>query len=404
MIARRLLLAGLAVAALVPAACSDGGPGEGEARLEVDGRAVVERRGGARDVVDGSTELHQGDRVEITDGVGRMELRRGTRMELRAGLDDAANSQVVMGSTPELEAGDLLVSAPAGAEVAAAGSTLTVAGGAARVSRALGVGVAAYDALVEIDSAGVERSVPALRQMQVPALGRPPLKPRPLVYDAGDPWDRRFLGRAMELGDRLTAMARGYTDNLAAGEGRTPGFFRLVLPGLEDEADFGADLLDIDRPPGETLIGAAISDLSRRGTFRDRWQSVFGFHDEGAAWGLVALDQAVSATPLLGTVEQALSASPLGFASPPISRSPSTTPASSSPAGAAPPSGGSSSSGPSSPTPTSAPSSPVTTAPPPPVVSPVPPPPEPVAPILEPVVEPVTEVVTGLLGGLLGLP
>ena len=404
---RRLLAIGLAVAALVPTACSDGGPGEGEARLEVDGRAIVERRDGDKDVVDGSTDLHKGDRVEITDGVGRMELAQGTRMELRAGLDDAANSQLVMGTTPELEAGDLLVEAPQDTEVAAAGSTLAVERGAARVSRALGVGVAVYDATVHIDSAGVERAVPALRQMQVPALGRPPAKPRPLVYDAGDPWDRRFLGSAMALGDRLTAMARGYTDNLAPGEGRTPGFFRLVLPGLEDETDFGADLLDLDRAPGETLVGAAISDLGRRGSFRDRWQSVFGFHDEGAAWGLVALDQAVDGEPLLGTVEEALSASPLGFAAPPVVGSSAAVP----PGNAAVPSG--SSSTPVTPT-TSTPS---TTAPPAPVPVPAPPalppilpplvpdtPPTPVAPVLQPLIDPVTEIVSGLLGGLLGAP
>jgi hypothetical protein len=396
-IPRRLLAAGLAVAALVPTACSDGGPGEGEARLEVDGRAIVERHGGDKDVVDDATDLHKGDRVEITEGVARMELRRGTRMELRAGLGDAANSQLVMGTTPELEAGELLVEAPDASRVSAAGSTLAIEEGSARVTRALGVGVAVYDAVVEIDSAGVERSVPALRQMQVPALGRPPLKPRPLVYDAADPWDRRFLGSAMALGDRLTAMARGYTDNLAPGEGRTPGFFRLVLPGLDDETDFGADLDDVERAPGETLVGAAISDLGRRGSFRDRWASVFGFHDEGAAWGLVALDQAVEGDPLLGTVEQALSASPLGFAASPVATV--TAPAVTAP-GSGPPSPGSS--GPTPTTPTTAPTSPSTAPPSQPPALPLLPEPPP-TPVLESVVDPVTEVVTGLLGGLLGV-
>ena len=39
------------------AACSDDGPGEGEARLEVDGQATVERADGDRETVDDSTDL-----------------------------------------------------------------------------------------------------------------------------------------------------------------------------------------------------------------------------------------------------------------------------------------------------------------------------------------------------------
>lgn len=397
---RRLLVAVLAVAALAPAACSDDGPGEGEARLEVDGRAIVERRDGDQDEVRGGTDLHEGDRVELVEGVGRMVLHGGTRMELRAGLGDAADSLLQMGRTPELEAGDLLVSAPDEAEVVAAGTSLVIEGGAARVSRALGVGVGAYDADVHLDSAGQEREVPGLREMQVPALGRPPQEPRPLTYEAEDPWDRRFLGEAMELGLRLEAIADGYTQNLDPGEGRTPGFFRLVLPGLEDEDEFGVDLIDTDRAPGETLVGAAITELGRRGRFAERWQSVFGFRDEGAAWGLVALDQEVSGTPLLGTIEEAIGASPLTFVDAPVALGPTT------PTTATPGSPGSPGS-PSSPT-TTAPSSPTTTSPLSPPTTPAPTLPEdPITPtlepVLEPVVQPVTDLVNDLVGGLLGL-
>jgi hypothetical protein len=257
----------------------------------------------------------------------------------------------------------------------------------AQVSRSLGMGVAAYDAEVLLDSAGQERTVPALREMRVPALGRPPQAPRPLAYDNNDPWDRRFLGSAIELGDRLEALADGYTQNLREGEGRTPGFFRLVLPGLDDEPDFDADLIDLARPPGETLIGAAITDLGRRGRFTERWHSVFAFKDAGARWGLVALDQAVSGAPLLGAIEQAVSSSPLAFVEPtspatvasppPTATTPTTTPSS------------------TTSTPTTAPPS---TSPPPPVDLPD----EPLTPALEPVVDPVSEAVTGIVNGLLG--
>ena len=401
MSAPRWVLAALAVAALAPVGCSDGGPGEGEARLAVDGRAVVERADGQRDVVHDDADLGPGDRVELVEGTGTLALKGGTRLELRAGVADAAASMVRMAKVPEVEAGDVLVSTPGKATLRAAGTTFVVDDGAAQVSRALGVGVAVYDAEVRLDSAGQERAVPALREMRVPALGRPPQVPKPLAYDDHDPWDRRFLGAAIDLGDRLEALAQGYTSNLRPGEGRSVGFFRMVLPGLDGEPRFSADLIDLDRPPGETLVGAAITDMGRRGDFAERWESVFRFRDQGARWGLVALDQAVSGEPLLGAIEDAVSASPLEFALPPTSPS-------SSPTATPPPATGE---GQGTAPPTTVAPSPTTTGAPPPTTTPTTPPPlapltpspsEPLTPALEPVVEPATELITGLVDGLLG--
>src|SRR5688500_20294480 len=105
MIARRALVAAIALAAFAPAGCSDDGPGEGEARLEVDGKALVERRDGEREVIDGSTDVGPGDRVEVTEGVATMALRGGSRFELRAGSGDAGDSVRVMGEVAVLEAG-----------------------------------------------------------------------------------------------------------------------------------------------------------------------------------------------------------------------------------------------------------------------------------------------------------
>jgi hypothetical protein len=395
---RFLVATGLALAVLVPAACSDDGPGEGEARLEVapEGEAVVQRAG-ERTMVVGGSDLQPGDRVQVTEGLARLELSDGVRMELRAGAGDADNSVLVMGEVPVLEAGDVLVAAPEAMTVEAAGTSVEITRGAAQVSRRLGMGVSAYDATVELDSAGLTREVPALRQMQVPALGRPrPL--RPLEYDEQDGWDRRYLGEAIELGERLERLANGYTENLDLdpNEGRTVGFFKIVLPGLDEEPAFDEELLTQigDLPPGETLIGAAISDLGDSGSFDERWRSVFGFREEGAEWGLVALDQDVSGSPLVGAIEQAIGLSPLSFdapvAAPPViapatrAVEPTTTTAR-----------------PSSTATTTAP--PTTTPPdgePPPTTAP---PLVPIAPTLEPIVEPVTDLLTGLLDGLLGV-
>ncbi len=342
--------------------------------------------------------------MELTEGVGLLQLRDGVRMEMRSGADDTDNSVLVMNVVPELEAGDLLVAAPGRTEVEAAGTKVQVSSGAAQVSRRLGMGVAAYDAAVLIDSAGEQRPVPALREMQVPALGRPPQAPRPVVYDDRDAWDRRYLGAAIELGTTLEALATGYTSNLDPQEGRTPGFFRIVLPGLDDEPEFGGDLLEAvrattERPPGETLVGAAISELGRNDTFAQRWSEVFTFRDQGAAWGIVALDQAVSATPLLGTVEEAIGSSPLTFidelAAPPTPGA-VPPPVTTVPPQSAPPPSTPTTRPPQSPSPTDPPpTSPPTTDPPPTEVPEVP-------PALEPVVNPVTDIVGDLVGGLLG--
>ncbi|MGV3758762.1 MAG: hypothetical protein ACO1PW_04360 [Actinomycetota bacterium] len=392
------------------AACSEDGPGDGEARLEVDGEAVVTRADGEHDVVTDRADIRSGDRVEVVEGSATMALAGGHRLELRAGHGDDAATVVLMGEVPELEAGDLLVATPERTRVRAAGTDVEVHAGAAKVSRSLGMGVASYDGEVLVDSAGQERTVPALRAVLVPSLGSPqPLRPAVCqdgaatitacpAYDPTDAWDRRYLGDAMELGERLESIADAYTSTLQPGEGRTPGFFRLVLPGLDDEADFTAELLDTTRAPGDTLVGAAIAELGDRGPFEDRWRSVFGFRDEGAEWGLVALDQAVSRTPLLGTVTDAISASPLAFAPTTTSTPPTTAPGG--PEGGPP-------AGPTSPTvapsgPTTTPPAPTTAPPsnPPPTTSPPTVPESPLTPILDPVVDPVVDLTGDLLDGL----
>jgi hypothetical protein len=378
----------VAAVALGPvAACHDDGPKAGEARLRVDGQADLVRQGGGHEVVTDRADVRVGDEVRLTKGTGTLTLKGGAKLELRGGLDGAAASQVVMGPKPVVKAGDVLVTAPEGQTVSAVGTDLQVTDGSARVSSGVGLDVAAYDGDVALDSGGQHRTVPALREMQVPALGLPPESPHPLAYRPSDPWDRRFLSDAIELGQRLEAIAAGYTSNLSRGEGRTVAFYEQVLPGLEDEPTFTADLLDPGRPAGDTLVGAAISELGRRGTFVERWHSVFAFHDEGAAWGLVALDQGVDRAPLLGTVNEAVQGSPLAIGPPPTR--PEVPPA-----GAVttvtPPSSG------SGPPPTTSTTRPPTTT------TTQPPPDDGGNGLLNPVLDPVTNLLSGVLKALLG--
>jgi hypothetical protein len=406
-----LLLAALLGAPL--AACSDDGPGEGEARLEVDGVATVTRADGDQERVDDSTDLSPGDRVRVDEGVGLMRLHGGTTFELRAALDGSdADTEVVMGERPELEAGDLLVTTPGTAALEADGTDVDVIEGAARVSRAFGMSVSAYDADVELDSAGATAEVRALRRMTVPDLGQIPTNQRPVAYDEGDPWDVRHLGAAIGLGRDLERLADDlFTNVLPQGSGRTPGFFRLVLPELEDEAEFEGTLLG-RRDPRDTFIGAAITVEGDRGDFLERWRDVFDFRDQGAEWGIVVLDQDVEPDPLRGTIEEAFNAQFEEVVQGPVAVPPDTggddggttggdgggTDGTGTDGGATDGTGGTTDGGDGSLTPTTEP--PTT-----PTVPPLLPPPPEEEPEpteeLEPVVEPVVDIVEDLLGGLL---
>jgi hypothetical protein len=162
-----------------------------------------------------------------------------------------------------------------------------------------------------------------------------------------------------------------------------------VLPGLSDEPEFTVNLLAPGRPAGETLVGAALADLGDRGTFGERWRSVFGFRDAGAAWGLVALDQGVDRAPLLGAITQAVDSSPITIAGEGPGRAGSTTSttAASSSSATTVPRGGDTRGGSGSPTTST--------------TLPTPRPPSTPGP-LDPLLDPLTSLLTGLIDGLLG--
>ncbi|MGH9187044.1 MAG: hypothetical protein ACRD0U_14680 [Acidimicrobiales bacterium] len=311
-----------------------------EARLTVDGVARVIHPAGTTDDVTGTQVVRDGDVVVADRGSFVLELASGTRFEGRARPGDTATS-VRLGPTSELMAGDLLVAARRGADVEAAGTTLrlsrsTSGESAARISRTLAVSAGTYRGSLTLDSAGQERAVPALRSMQVAVLGRPPARPAPLELDPTDSWDQRFLGEAITLTQRLDSLSAAYTATLAPTEGRTAGFYSAVLPALADDTEFTQDLIDRSGPraQGELLVGAAIANLGRAGSFADRWRALFSFFDEGAKWGLVALDQGVSDVSLLSDIEAAIGRTrfdvafpaPVSPLPPPPAESPGTAP------------------------------------------------------------------------------
>lgn len=358
----------LAMTAL--ASCgSDDGPGADEARLQVSGSATVTGVDGDVENATGTTTLAFGDTVVVDDGTAVVELAGGQRYELRAGAEP---SELLIGSPPTLLAGDALVSDGFPAQIRFESTTVSAQGPMKLVSSV--PAVSSYAGRARIDGAGALDEVLGLRSVVLTASAIA----EPLVFDGADAWDRRYLGEAVAFGDRLEALARGYTADLASGGGRSASFFEAVVPPLADEREFGPDLLD-DRDVGETLVGAAIAVQGQEGTFRERWGEVFAFRDLGAAWGIVALDQGVSSAPLLDTVE-------LAVASPTPTSSPDTTTS-------APPTST------SSPTTVDAPTTTGTTT----TTVPEPSPPSPPSTgLLDPVLDPVNEILGELLG-VLGL-
>jgi hypothetical protein len=296
-------------------------------RLTVDGQAEVVRPGEEQREVTGTRDLKVGDRVLVRQGTAQIRLSEGRTLELRLGSDLEVTGGTGARAKPVLMAGDLLVTSGASPlVVGTTGADVTVAG-VARVSRGVALLVATYQGSATLASGGTSVSVPALRQAAMPAAGALPARPSPLEPSSTDSWDQRFLSDAIELGNQLAARSQGFSAQLGPTEGRTAAYFRGLFPRLAAEPTFDASLVSPSRPPGETLVGAAITLEGTHGTFAERWAAVFGFHDQGAPWGLVALDQGVSRVPLLDAVESAIGHNAATFAqTPPSSGSTSLPP------------------------------------------------------------------------------
>ncbi|MEA2716737.1 MAG: putative surface-exposed virulence protein [Actinomycetota bacterium] len=309
----------LAVAAVLlvaaGAACS-GGNGSAAGRLSVDGRAEVAAPGEKAKQVKGSRTIEFGQRVTVIEGTAVLRLDRDRQLELRAG------SSVVLQETKEggrrvaqplLLEHDLLVKAPPGARltVSTEGTDVVVSGGA-QVSRGPVLVVSSYDGAVELRSGAGTVTVPALRQVSIAAGSEVPEQPSPLSYEQDDAWDRRFLSDAIELGNELEARSKGFSAQVTAADGNGAEFLIGLLPALGDHPEV-TTLFQPERAPGESLVGAAVVLEGTRGTFAERWAGVFGFRDQGAQWGLVALDQGVTRAPLLARVDAALARGPRPF-------------------------------------------------------------------------------------------
>ena len=289
------------MAGLGATACGTKAPGSGEARLTLDGssRAQVRTIAGAwHRVVDGEL-VGRGSTLRVRRGEATLTVAGGTELRLRTG------GELVVSSEPDLRAGSLLVQTEADTLVVrAAGSSFAVAGAsAAKLSRSLAASATVYRGEVTLDSAGRNLAVPALRTAVVPALGLVPSRPTPAVADPGDDWDVTFLGLAMDLAAQLEAGSHGFSAQVTAIDDRT---LRTLLPDLP--RDPGTREVLKRRRPGEQLVGGAIATAAEApDAMAGRLAQAFAFRDEGASWGLVALDQRIGAPArVVGLVQDAI--------------------------------------------------------------------------------------------------
>ncbi len=311
--AAALVVAVLAALAVI-ASARDGGPGPGEAQVAVHGVARVTRAAGQNQVVRDAVFLHRGDALTVVAGSADFTLADAVRYQAvhRRGSRDP---RVVMGTTPELAAGELLVTTSGETERAAnvmsGGTEVTLArsaqGSSMRVARTYAITVSVYRGSAHVDSAGAVADVPALRLVEVPALGTVTRQRRPLDVDPNDRWDRRFLGPAIAIDKQLVPVLLGWTR--AGGGGWSAAQLRAALPGQPAELPG----LSPSRNAGDTMVGAAVSGLGTHGSYAERWKKVFAFHDAGATWGLVAMDQGVSAADLLGAVSAPIDGTPFPY-------------------------------------------------------------------------------------------
>lgn len=270
--------------ALLGGACArapEAGPGA--MRLVAGGEVRLQHAGAWR-AVTGTVALARGDRVEVGDrGRALVELQSGT-LELRPG------AEVRIGAVPELEHGSVLASSLSGLAVAVGPVRVQGEDAVYRVDRSFSLRVGVYRGEVALPGSGWDGRVTPLRQVGVVA-GTVPRGPVALQVDPGDPWDDRFLGQAIDIGEQLDRLQDGMAAQLPRRGGREavagvlPLDPRAVLGGLPR------------RVPVSTLSEAVVASVvassaapGRQVAPEEAFRQVMALRALGASWIVVAAE------------------------------------------------------------------------------------------------------------------
>jgi len=315
------------IAALVAAVSTPTTPGSGPLTLVATGRAVVESPAGDSVFIEhGDRRIQWGSTIEILEGSATVDLAGAGVLELRAGFASAADSRVTLA--------DDLIDVVAG-EVLALGAVPTIGAGpatvemidltdaatAARVGRGLAARVGVYQGHARVSSANRLVEVGTLEEVTIASARLVPVSAVPIQVDGGDPWDRRFLGEAIDLDAVLGAQSLGITaqlgSRLASGD-----LVAKALPLVTSQPGYSAGLIAPTRTPGEAVVGAVIAIHAQEGTFIERWERTFSFRDAGAGWGVVVAHGRADPATVLADVAAAIDRAGLQ----PIADAPGTGP------------------------------------------------------------------------------
>ena len=298
------------------------------ARIHLDGDGTASRRRRGRQPL---RRRHPptGRRVEVTSGTACFELAGGGTVEARAGRDDVDDTLLEIGAPVHLIAGDALAAGPAGVAIEADGTVVTLRASEHRRPRH---GSAATSRSPPPPTRGRPRSTPPAsdarcRPCASSASRRSAARlpsPTPLHFDAGDPWDLRYLGSAIDL-TRQPRLPGSVTSPRRASCADSASGLRVAAAArwpTSRHSTGRSSPTAASRPRARRWSARPSPCSADEARFAERWDEVFEFRDDGAAWGLVALDQGVSDGAVLDDVTLALDIStrsaPPDIAAPPI--------------------------------------------------------------------------------------
>lgn len=390
----------------------------GEGNLEVHGSVLLRHDGGATVTLHGGTaRVKSGDTIEVRSGTARL-MTSDAVIDARAGTAGVAGTALKMATTPQLVAGEALLTSSDGASLESSKTRVTAgslgAPSTVRVALTLAVGVGVYQGSADVDSAGNRMHVGRLRYIEVAALGQLPAAPGAIGVHPSDPWDRKYLEPAIAIDQEVDPLARAFDQS--SPPVITPAALHvadLPAPDQVQQLIDRAHLVDgALTDPSDAIIGASIATLGSEGPFDTRWMQVFSFHADRASWGLVAMDQGVDPGALLTRIQAAVNSTTglafdtpgqaAGVGSPPVISGGSSPGGSASPGGSNAPGGSSPSGGNSQPTPTPPTAPTLPSVPRPPVTRPPVTVPQPVPGLPPGALDGATALLSGLLNSIPG--
>ena len=250
------------------------GPGEARARLSADDRLEAAPPARAFAPVSDGDILTRNTRIRAVAGEPELDLRGGGRVAL------LPNASVTASQPLFIEKGEVLVSSTRAVDVATAMTEVRVRG-ITRVAQGLASAVRVYRGTATVSSSGRSLVVESLRQTAIPAPGFVGKRATPTTWRADDVWDTRYLRTVIALTDALEAQGRGFATHAHAASAAD---IAALLPAVDAVALARAAAR---HSAGDALVAGAIASAGSSPI-----AGVFGLRDAGAAWGIVAVEQA----------------------------------------------------------------------------------------------------------------